>query len=163
MASRKFWWLPLLVLQLGSPAHAEAPYRKASFGKMGYANKTLSPGKWYVAANATDIDEERSADIALYRSAILAKAAKFTHIQVVNFKIEVLLYATNNVQLAKLTVAGTNDPNATFECMAKPYFKPNCKVVAVDEVIARLGAQLGQAPQDAARDIELVRAETSRK
>src|SRR5690242_15624592 len=84
----------------------------------GYSDSQLGPGYWRVSARTNGYSAASSAvEMALYRAAEIARAAGFSHFQVVRSNVHALpLVAGNTVsmsgggQSASFRIRGANDP-----------------------------------------------------
>ncbi len=126
----------------------------------------LGPGRWSVSAAGRT--PERATDAAWYRGAVLARAAGYSHLQLLGYRVEGFDYAnapiaTKNGDIAMpervpertafLQLAGVNNPAAPLDCTAAAAAAMPCRNAPVDEVLATLGPRLGRTPAQTAAEV----------
>lgn len=141
-------------------------YAERRFGRSGgYSSVAMGPARWRIEGLSTAFTAPDFAqNMALYRGAVLAKAAGFSYMQVTNFWICTEdFYGSRGNQYAGLTITAVNDSNAPLDCVASEYFRANCRTLDVDRMLAELGPPLNQTPAQTATEIEAARSAPARQ
>lgn len=115
----------------------------------GIALTRPGPGRWIMTINMFQSNADMK---ALYRAAILAKAAGYSHYQVVDYEDGAERGST------RIAIVGVNDAAAPLDCRADTEGKPHCATWGVDERIATLGPRLGHTPALIAKEVEEAKA-----
>lgn len=145
-------------------------------GRSGAAGERLAPDRWSVSG--TGRTPERARNAAFYRGAVLVKAAGYSHVQMVGYRLERYDYsdapivtksgevappAGAPVRTAFVEVAGTNDAAAAPACAPSAEVAAMCRTMPVHEALATLGPLLGRTPDQTAAEVEAARrAQTAR-
>jgi len=127
----------------------------------GYRAKAEAPNRWRVTAVSNSFSDENFAiAMTLYRGAVIAKAAGFPYMQVVDFRIVQEVQGglwPRGLQTTTLRVVGVADPSAPFQCEAPARFQSNCRTLGVEETLTRYAPTLEQSPAQTAAEVEAVR------
>ncbi|HEV7659612.1 MAG TPA: hypothetical protein VGO55_07175 [Allosphingosinicella sp.] len=96
--------------------------------------------------------------MALMRGAVLAKAAGFSHLQIVSFQgTQRTTGGMRGIQHVVLRFVGVNDPNAPLVCESPPLTQSSCGTVGVDATLALLGPRLDRTPAEIDEEVAAVR------
>jgi hypothetical protein len=125
----------------------------------GYQNWSEGPGRWRVSAKSNGFAETDLAQrIALMRGAVLAKAAGFSHLQIVSFQgTQRMAGGMRGIQHVILRFVGVNDPDAPLNCESPPLTQSSCGTVGVDATLALLGPPLDRTPAEIEEEVAAVR------
>ena len=130
----------------------------------GVSEERFSASRWSVDGRTLMGRDGAPGAKALYRAAILAKAAGFPYIRIVHLStfdpnaqgrapLDVLIFRYSGT--ATIQIVGLHDPEAKVTCLMDERL---CVTHAVDKVIAEIGAQLRRSPAEAEADIAALRA-----
>ncbi len=140
---KRLRYIALAACALTLPSCATGYGRLGLLG--GYSDSQIEPGYWRVSARTNGYSGQSSAlYMALYRAAELARAAGYTHFQVVRSNVGALpLVAGNTVSFsgggerASFRIRGARDGSPPTACEARQ--ADTCRTFSVDEVIRTLG------------------------
>ena len=149
----------VLLAVLGAAASPTAAKRLK-----GVSEERFSANRWSVDGRTLMGRDGAPGAKALYRAAILAKAAGFPYIRIVHLStfvaddpvrtpLHILIFRYSGT--ATVQVVGLHDPEAKVTCLMDETL---CVTHAVDKVIAEIGAQLRRSPAEAEADIAALRA-----
>ena len=126
----------------------------------GYNDERLAANRWRVDSRSTPSSgADFSTNMALVRGAILAKAAGFSIIHVVNLRIiDFENIAGRAGQAAHLTIVGTNDAAAPLSCEGNERFAKNCRILPVDAILETLAPRVGLTPAQVEQEVARTRA-----
>ena len=130
----------------------------------GYRDAAEGPGRWRVSAKSNGLAERDMAQVmAVFRGAVLAKAAGFSHLQIVFFSgTQRYAGAMRGIQSVTLRFVGVNRPDAPLHCESPPLTQSSCRTVAVEETLALLGPQLRRTPAQTEAEVAEARASPPR-
>lgn len=91
-----------------------------------------------------------NADVTLlYRGAVHARAAGYSHFQVIDYE--------GRTDGTTLRTHSINDPATPLKCAAAPDFKANCATWNAEQILATRGKLLGKTPAQIEQEVELER------
>jgi hypothetical protein len=130
----------------------------------GYENWTEAPGRWRVRAKANGMVEQDFAQhMAVFRGAVLAKAAGFSYLQIVSFRgRQRMVGGMRGIQDVTFRFAGAHDANAPLACESPPLTQSSCRTVGVDATLALLGPGLNRSPAQIEAEVAQARASPPR-
>ena len=130
----------------------------------GYQNWSEGPGRWRVSAKSNGFAQADLAQpIALMRGAVLAKAAGFSHLQIVSFQgTQRMAGGMRGIQHVILRLVGVHDANAPLVCESPPLTQGTCRTVGVDATLALLGPRLNRSPAQIEAEVAAARASPPR-
>jgi hypothetical protein len=154
--------LALCTCALTACAGMATTYQPASITTFGgYRASAEAPNRWRVSAVSNGFAEEDLAiAMTLYRGAVIAKAAGFPYMQVVDFRIVQEVGGSiwaRGVQNTELKIVGIHDAAAPLRCEATARFQANCRTLGVDATLALYAPTLQQSPAQTAAEVESAR------
>jgi hypothetical protein len=164
------WWLMPFVAVALTGAGAATTYQRWQFGRPGgYTDRNYAADVWRVEAQSTShAAQDFALHMALYRSAIQARARGFTLFHIINMRITDMQHSQGGSfgnQEVLLKAKGTNDPALPLVCERRPgdRFAPNCGIMRVSTTLASMRPLLNQTPDMAEAEVaELRRSLESR-
>jgi hypothetical protein len=125
----------------------------------GYQNWSEGPGRWRVSAKSNGFAQaDLAQQMALMRGAVLAKAAGFSHLQIISFQgTQRMAGGMRGIQHVILRFAGVHDPNAPLNCESPPLTQSSCGTVGVDATLAMLGPRLNRTPAQTEEEVAAAR------
>jgi hypothetical protein len=125
----------------------------------GYQNWSEGPGRWRVSAKSNGLAEaDLAQSMALMRGAVLAKAAGFSHLQVVSFEGTQRMFGSmRGIQHVILRLVGVHDADAPLTCESPPLTQSSCRTVGVDATLALLGPRLDRSPAQIEEEVAAAR------
>lgn len=125
----------------------------------GYQNWSEGPGRWRVSAKSNGFAETDLAQrMALMRGAVLARAAGFSHLQIVSFEgTQRMAGGMRGIQHVILRFAGVHDANAPLNCESPPLTQSSCGTFGVDATLALLGPRLNRSPAQIEEEVAAAR------
>ena len=126
----------------------------------GYRDAAEAPNRWRVSAKSNGLAEQDFAQtMAVYRCAILARAAGFPHLQIVYFSgRQRFAGGMRGIQDVTFRFVGVNSPDAPLTCESPLLTQSTCRTMAVEETPALLGPQLRRTPAQTEAEVAAVRA-----
>ena len=135
------WMIAVLAAGMAVPAQAQTEYHRYNIVDGGYRDRVLGQGLWRVTASSdASSGFGFAAKMAVYRSAELAKAAGYSHIQILKHKVMIRQSRPDYRmigQSAELKVRGVHSPSQPLACEMKPGSR--CMVYAADDILTKLG------------------------
>ncbi|HYI47587.1 MAG TPA: hypothetical protein VEX35_03900 [Allosphingosinicella sp.] len=130
----------------------------------GYRDWTEGPGRWRVSAKANGMVEQDFAQhMAVFRGAVLAKAAGFSYLQIVSFRgRQRMVGGMRGIQDVTFRFAGAHEADAPLACESPPLTQSSCRTVGVDATLALLGPALNQSPAQIEAEVAAARASPPR-
>ena len=117
----------------------------------GVKDKQRAPNRWRVRGFSLEF---RAVPLAMYRAALLAKKAGFSHMQVVKTDLHMTQgFMMPTSQNATLEIVGVRSANEPLACENKTRNIALCRTHRTDTVIRQAGAELGRGPAQAAIDL----------
>jgi hypothetical protein len=131
----------------------------------GYRDAAEGPNRWRVGAKSNGFAFEDFAQaMAMFRGAVLAKAAGFSYLQIVYFQgTQRTAGGMRGIQDVTFRFVGVNDPAAPLNCESPPLTQSSCRTVGVDETLALLADQLERTPAQVEAEVAAARASPPRE
>lgn len=122
----------------------------------GQGARRIDSDSWRISGSSNGIARRDLArDMALYKAAVVTRAAGFAYFQIYKFRIYQNQYGGQSADLRMHTV---NDRDRPYACESRR-FAVNCRVLAADEAIAYFGPLIGQTPEQTAAEVQALRQE----
>ncbi|MCW3838205.1 hypothetical protein ACFQ1E_19120 [Sphingomonas canadensis] len=115
----------------------------------------IDKNSWLIVAIANGFSRHNAGqNIALYKAALITRAAGYEYFQIYSFEI----FSIGNLegQTGTMKIHTVNNPFAPFECEAWR-FRPNCRVLNAERTMKRYGALIGRSPEQGAEEVAKLR------
>ena len=116
----------------------------------------IDANSWEISTSANGYSHADFAqNSALYKSALVARAAGFPYFQIYRFDIFINGYGA---QSAKLRMHPVDTPYPHYVCESQR-FRSNCRVLGTDATIALTEPELPRTPQQTEAEVAAIRAQ----